>query len=77
MHDTGTTKGVIAGRLMTFLDAMDLAKTGTFDLVSLNSSAPESPVGGMIEVGPWSELRASLKCWTWVLARLKSLLRPR
>ena len=36
---------------MTFLDAVDLAKTETFDLVSLNSLTPESLVGGMIEKG--------------------------
>ena len=53
MHDTGTTTGVIAGRLMTFLDAMDLAETETFDLVSLDSLTPESSVGGMLEeTGP-------------------------
>jgi len=53
VHDTGTTTGVIAGRLMTFLDAMDLAETETFDLVSLDSLTPESPVGGMLEeTGP-------------------------
>jgi len=49
-RDTGTTTGVI-GHLMTFLDAVDLAKTETFDLVSLNSLTPESLVGGMIEKG--------------------------
>jgi len=51
--DTGTTTGVITGRLMTFLDAIDLAKTETSDLLSLESLMPESLIGGMIEeAGP-------------------------